>query len=90
MVMFAVFVDASEPDKRLLNASPDEDVDAEAGFVGRGGCLGFELDVDGVIGLELGAELPAEESMENTSCWGFRGCKLLLLLLVVAVIDPSF
>lgn len=76
-------MDARDPDRRLLNASPDND---EAGFEFAGGILGFELLLAGVMGLELGAELPAEESIENTSCWGFLGCKVVLLL----VTDPSF
>jgi hypothetical protein len=70
--------------RRLLNASPDDDDDD----VGAGGGLGIEFMVDaGVIGLEPGAELPAEESIANTSCPLFLGCKLVLLVLIT---EPSF
>jgi hypothetical protein len=69
------------PVRRLLNASPD-DVEVEVG-----GGLGIEFVIDaGVIGLEPGAELPAEESIANTSCCPlFLGCKLVLL-----ITEPSF
>jgi hypothetical protein len=80
MVMFAVLEEAKAPVRRPLNASFEDD--AGAGFAG--GSLGFELVEDGVMGRELGAELPAEESIEKTSCCGLLGCKLLL------VADPSF
>jgi hypothetical protein len=75
MVMFAVFVEeANEPLRRELNASPDAPDDFVGGTLG----LGMECRLElGVIGLELGAVLPAEESMENTSCCAFRGCKLV-------------
>jgi hypothetical protein len=71
------------PVRRLLNASPD-DVDVE---VVVGGGLGIEFVIDaGVIGLEPGAELPAEESIAHTSCCPlFLGCKLVLL-----ITEPSF
>ena len=71
--------------RRFLNASPDDDDDD----VDVGG-LGIEFVVDaGVIGLEPGAELPAEESIANTSCPLFLGCKFVLLVLLL-ITEPSF
>ena len=77
MVKFALFEAANDPESRPLNGSPVDGCFAMAG-------LGLELACVelGVMGRELGAELPAEDNIENTSCCGFLGC--------VVGTEPSF
>jgi hypothetical protein len=54
--MFEVPID---PESRLLKASPPPDPDTDFG----GTDLAFEIGLeDGVMGLELGAELPADDN----------------------------
>lgn len=72
-------MEANVPDKRLLNASPDE---AELVGGGPGGETVFDA---GVIERDPGAEEPADESMEKTSFCGRR-----TPWLDIEEYDPSF
>ncbi len=72
-------LEANVPDKRLLNASPDE---AELVGGGPGGETVFDA---GVIERDPGAEEPADESMEKTSFCGRR-----TPWLDIEEYDPSF
>jgi hypothetical protein len=72
---------AKEPPSNPLNASPPAP-DLGAGFT-VGFCCDEIAAIDGVIGRELGADEPADDSNEKTSCWGLLGAGL-------EVTDPSF
>lgn len=72
-------MEASVPDNRPLNASPDGDELA-------GGCTEDETVLeDGVIERDPGADEPADESREKTSIWARR-----TPWLEVEEYDPNF
>lgn len=83
IVMFAPFDWERDPPRRPLNASaPFVPVEVEVGYPGLGLAV-VELEVDGVMGLELDADDAPEESRDNTSCVGFRAVAFALFT------DPS-